>query len=92
MIGNLKESIDEVTVRRPGSFRLHVRAIIRDGKRAFVGSQSLRKVELDKRREIGVLINNLRRHAATAAGLRVRLGAAGWMPAGKEQKQAKVAT
>jgi phosphatidylserine/phosphatidylglycerophosphate/cardiolipin synthase-like enzyme len=38
--------------------RLHVRAMIRDGVRAFVGSQSLRRIELDKRREVGVLITN----------------------------------
>ena len=36
----------------PGK-RLHVRAIVRDGRRAFVGSQSLRKLELDERREVG---------------------------------------
>jgi phosphatidylserine/phosphatidylglycerophosphate/cardiolipin synthase-like enzyme len=36
--------------------RLHVRAIVRDGRRAFVGSQSLRKLELDHRREVGVVI------------------------------------
>jgi phosphatidylserine/phosphatidylglycerophosphate/cardiolipin synthase-like enzyme len=58
VIGNLKDAIDNVTVRRPGALRIHVRAIIRDGTRAFIGSQSLRKVELDKRREIGVLITN----------------------------------
>jgi cardiolipin synthase len=40
----------------PGK-RLHVRAIIRDGQRAFIGSQSLRKLELEARREIGVLIS-----------------------------------
>jgi phosphatidylserine/phosphatidylglycerophosphate/cardiolipin synthase-like enzyme len=38
--------------------RLHVRAIIRDGTRAFVGSQSLKKEELDSRREVGVVITN----------------------------------
>jgi len=37
--------------------RLHVRAIIRDGRRAFFGSQSLRRLELDTRREIGVMVN-----------------------------------
>jgi cardiolipin synthase len=36
--------------------RLHVRAIVRDGRRAFVGSQSLRRLELDERREVGILI------------------------------------
>jgi phosphatidylserine/phosphatidylglycerophosphate/cardiolipin synthase-like enzyme len=38
--------------------RLHVRAIIRDGKRAFVGSQSLRKLELEKRREVGIIVQD----------------------------------
>ena len=40
------------------SLRLHVRALVRDGVRAFVGSQSLRRIELDRRREVGVLITN----------------------------------
>lgn len=39
----------------PGK-RLHVRAIVRDGRHAFVGSQSLRKLELDGRREVGVVV------------------------------------
>jgi len=38
--------------------RLHVRAIVRDGNRAFIGSQSLRKLELDKRREIGIIVTD----------------------------------
>ncbi|MEO8256550.1 MAG: phospholipase D-like domain-containing protein [Acidobacteriota bacterium] len=41
--------------RYPGR-RLHVRAIIRDGRRAFFGSQSLRRLELDTRREVGVMV------------------------------------
>jgi cardiolipin synthase len=43
--------------RFPGK-RLHVRAIIRDGHRAFVGSQSLRKLELERRREIGIIADD----------------------------------
>jgi cardiolipin synthase A/B len=43
----------------PGK-RLHIRAIIRDGKRAFLGSQSLRRLELEKRREVGVIVNDER--------------------------------
>jgi phosphatidylserine/phosphatidylglycerophosphate/cardiolipin synthase-like enzyme len=35
--------------------RLHVRAAVRDGAEAFVGSQSLRALELDGRREVGIL-------------------------------------
>lgn len=38
--------------------RLHTRVIIRDGKAAFLGSQSLRKLELEARREIGVIFEN----------------------------------
>jgi cardiolipin synthase A/B len=41
----------------PGK-RLHVRAIVRDGFRAFVGSQSLRRLELDSRREVGVIVRD----------------------------------
>jgi phosphatidylserine/phosphatidylglycerophosphate/cardiolipin synthase-like enzyme len=41
----------------PGK-RLHVRTIIRDGRRAFIGSQSLRKLELDGRREVGVIVRD----------------------------------
>ena len=47
-----------IQVAKLADLRLHVRAIIRDGAQAFVGSQSLRKLELDGRREIGVLITN----------------------------------
>jgi phosphatidylserine/phosphatidylglycerophosphate/cardiolipin synthase-like enzyme len=35
--------------------RLHTRTIIRDGRHAFIGSQSLRSAELDSRREVGVI-------------------------------------
>ena len=35
--------------------RLHVRAMVRDGDTAFVGSQSLRALELDGRREVGLV-------------------------------------
>lgn len=38
--------------------RLHVRAIVRDGTQAFVGSQSLRALELDRRREVGLIVTN----------------------------------
>ena len=38
--------------------RLHTRTIIRDRKDTFIGSQSLRQVELDARREIGVIFRD----------------------------------
>jgi phosphatidylserine/phosphatidylglycerophosphate/cardiolipin synthase-like enzyme len=38
--------------------RLHARAILRDGKSVFLGSQSLRKLELEARREIGIIVHD----------------------------------
>lgn len=38
--------------------RLHARAIVRDGKSVFLGSQSLRKLELEVRREIGIIVHD----------------------------------
>jgi cardiolipin synthase len=38
--------------------RLHTRTIVRDRRQAFVGSQSLRALELDRRREIGVFVRD----------------------------------
>ena len=46
-----------IPVRRLPS-RLHLRAMLRDGNTAFVGSQSLRKLELEARREIGVVFRD----------------------------------
>ncbi len=44
-----------ISEKMPG-MRLHVRAILRDGQDLFLGSMSLRAVELDKRREVGVIV------------------------------------
>ncbi|HLY43205.1 MAG TPA: phospholipase D-like domain-containing protein [Terracidiphilus sp.] len=46
-----------IPVRRLPS-RLHLRAILRDGNAAFLGSQSLRKLELEARREIGIIFRD----------------------------------
>ena len=40
--------------------RLHTRTIIRDRRQAFVGSQSLRPLELDSRRELGLIVQDAR--------------------------------
>jgi phosphatidylserine/phosphatidylglycerophosphate/cardiolipin synthase-like enzyme len=45
-------------VRALKDLRLHVRAIMRDGTQVFVGSQSMRRLELDRRREVGLIVNN----------------------------------
>ncbi len=44
-------------VRDLANLRLHTRTIICDRRRAFVGSQSLRSVELDSRRELGIIVS-----------------------------------
>ena len=49
---------DDIDARPYPGKRLHVRSIIRDGSRVFVGSQSLRKLELDKRREVGLIVRD----------------------------------
>lgn len=58
IIGSLEKDIKGIKVRRLSPLRLHVRAIIRDGSEAFIGSQSLRKLELEGRREVGLIVKN----------------------------------
>ena len=41
---------------RLAGVRLHVRAMVADGRQAFVGSQSLKRLELDGRRELGLFV------------------------------------
>ena len=60
MFGKTGKGASGIVARKLPDLRLHVRAIIRDGAAAFVGSQSLRKLELDGRREVGVIIRNAR--------------------------------
>jgi cardiolipin synthase A/B len=57
IIGKVEAKWNIRSERYPGK-RLHVRAIVRDGERAFIGSQSLRRLELEKRRELGVIITD----------------------------------
>jgi phosphatidylserine/phosphatidylglycerophosphate/cardiolipin synthase-like enzyme len=54
VIGKIKDRAG-LSVRKLTNMRLHTRTIIRDGKQAFVGSQSLRPAELDSRRELGLI-------------------------------------
>jgi phosphatidylserine/phosphatidylglycerophosphate/cardiolipin synthase-like enzyme len=58
VIGKVEKDLEGVEVCKLSGLRLHVRAIVRDGSDAFVGSQSLRKLELDGRREVGVIVND----------------------------------
>jgi phosphatidylserine/phosphatidylglycerophosphate/cardiolipin synthase-like enzyme len=58
ILGRLKGQNGDLPVLPLKPYRLHVRAMVRDGTQAFVGSQSLRKGELDNRREVGLLIRS----------------------------------
>jgi hypothetical protein len=53
-----KVSRNRLPVRKLNGLRLHTRTILRDRQQAFLGSQSLRALELDSRREIGVIFRN----------------------------------
>jgi cardiolipin synthase len=58
IIGKLKTTSSLLPPARTLSMRLHTRSIVRDGSWAFVGSQSLRSLELDARREVGIIFRD----------------------------------
>jgi len=60
VIGKVKQPPEGMGLRKLVKLRLHARTIIRDGTRAFVGSQSLRKMELEQRREVGLIVTDTR--------------------------------
>lgn len=55
IIGKVGKRGGDLRVQKMPGMRLHVRAMVRDGDTAFVGSQSLRALELDARREVGLI-------------------------------------
>ena len=54
VLGKVAKRAGDLKVQKMPGTRLHVRALVRDGEEAFVGSQSLRALELDGRREVGL--------------------------------------
>jgi phosphatidylserine/phosphatidylglycerophosphate/cardiolipin synthase-like enzyme len=58
VLGKVAKGATGLDARKLPGLRLHVRAIVRDGSAAFVGSMSLRKLELDGRREVGVIVSD----------------------------------
>jgi phosphatidylserine/phosphatidylglycerophosphate/cardiolipin synthase-like enzyme len=97
IIGKLEKNLTGVEARKLPDLRLHVRAIVRDGSSAFIGSQSLRKLELDGRREVGLVITNARVARKIAAVFESDWAHAGAVakaagkekPAGKQKQAAK---
>jgi len=60
VIGKVGKRGGDLRVQKMPGMRLHVRAMVRDGDTAFVGSQSLRALELDARREVGLITRDPR--------------------------------
>ncbi len=58
VIGRVTRSNLKLAVHKLSTMRLHTRTILRDGKQAFIGSQSLRELELGARREVGVIFRD----------------------------------
>lgn len=55
VVGRVTQKVPGIQKRTMPRLRLHARTIVVDGKLAFVGSQSLRELELDSRREVGII-------------------------------------
>jgi cardiolipin synthase len=58
VIGKVGNNAHDLPHEKYPGKRLHTRAIVRDRRDAFVGSQSLRRLELDGRREAGIIVRN----------------------------------
>lgn len=58
IIGRLGKPAAGLAAHKLSKLRLHTRTILRDRRQAFIGSQSLRKAELDSRRELGLIVQD----------------------------------
>jgi cardiolipin synthase A/B len=86
VIGKVIPPIPGIATVKP-RLRLHVRAMVRDGKDVFVGSQSLRRPQIDGRREIGIISP----HSKVAASI-ARVFDQDWNDAlPKQEERAKAA-
>jgi cardiolipin synthase A/B len=57
IVGKVGKSASELATAAP-PLRLHLRAMLRDDRELFIGSQGLRAIELDRRREVGILVRD----------------------------------
>jgi cardiolipin synthase len=56
ILGKVSKKGEGLKVEKMPGMRLHLRAMLRDGQEMFIGSMSLRGLELDKRREVGIIV------------------------------------
>jgi phosphatidylserine/phosphatidylglycerophosphate/cardiolipin synthase-like enzyme len=66
VIGKVIPAVPGITAVKTPRLRLHVRAMVRDRQAVFVGSQSLRRTQIDGRREIGIISPHSKVAAAIA--------------------------
>lgn len=85
VIGRVTRKVSKVSQHKLAKLRLHARCIVRDGRQAFIGSQSLREVELGSRREVGIIF-----HDAKIVARLVKTFQADWDAA--QQSTARAAT
>ena len=95
VIGKVSRRGGGIRVQKQPGLRLHARAMVRDGDTAFVGSQSLRAMELDARREVGLIVKEpktVKRLLETfeADWAKTELGAKQAKETKKEDKEKKV--
>lgn len=82
VIGRITVAPDRVACHKLSNIRLHTRTMVRDGLYVFVGSQSLRSIELDARREMGAIFRDARAAAAI-----LRVFDEDWSRAGHQAKE-----
>jgi polyphosphate kinase len=58
LLGKVGRAGSGLAVDTLGSMPQHLRAILRDQRELFLGSQGLRSIELDRRREVGLVIRD----------------------------------
>jgi cardiolipin synthase A/B len=58
VLGRISRANPKIAAHKLSIMRLHTRTVVRDSKQAFVGSQSLRELELNARREVGVIFRD----------------------------------
>jgi cardiolipin synthase A/B len=58
IIGRVSKGSRKLVASSLAHMRFHTRTIIRDRQAAFVGSQSLREAELERRRELGLIVHD----------------------------------
>jgi cardiolipin synthase len=58
IIGRTPGKLPDIEARKLTNHRLHTRTMVRDRCWVFMGSQSLREMELDQRREVGLIFRD----------------------------------